>query len=164
MPRKCGGGGSQRLCITGEWGGGVTVSTQVGPQGIVPISNLSNTFQMDLNWFDQKKAFHCSKNRNKIYICRELNKEQLFILELFQIQNRIWIKHLSKLLGFEIQSNLLEFDLETQDLVKFEQVALDCARMADQLTNRSLGFQICEFIDLLREFDLNFDFGYLESD
>jgi hypothetical protein len=28
--------------------------------------------------------------------------------------------------------------------------------------NRSLEFQICEFIDLLQEFDLNFDFGYME--
>jgi hypothetical protein len=52
-------------------------------------------------------------------------------------------------IGFEFQKNLLEFDLETQDLVKFEQVALDCTRIADQLTKRSLGFQICEFIDLL---------------
>jgi hypothetical protein len=30
------------------------------------------------------------------------------------------------------------------------------------LMNRSLEFQICEFIDLLQEFDLNFDFGYME--
>jgi hypothetical protein len=27
-----------------------------------------------------------------------------------------------------------------------------------------LEFQICKFVDLLLEFDLNFDFGYLESD
>jgi hypothetical protein len=27
---------------------------------------------------------------------------------------------------------------------------------------RSLEFQICEFIDSLQEFDLNFDFGYME--
>jgi hypothetical protein len=27
-----------------------------------------------------------------------------------------------------------------------------------------LRIQIYKFIDLLREFDLNFDFGYLESD
>jgi hypothetical protein len=59
---------------------------------------------------------------------------------------------------------LLQFDLETQDLVKIEQVALDCTRMANQLTKRSLGFQICDVIDLLQEFDLNFEFGYLEVD
>jgi hypothetical protein len=59
---------------------------------------------------------------------------------------------------------LLEFDLETQELMKFEQVALDCIGMVDQLMKRSLGFQICEFIDMLQEFDSNFDFGYLESD
>jgi hypothetical protein len=59
---------------------------------------------------------------------------------------------------------LLEFDLETQDLVKFEHVALDCTGMVDQLMERSLGFQICEFIDLLQEFDSNFDSGYLEED
>jgi hypothetical protein len=52
-------------------------------------------------------------------------------------------------IGFEFQYNLLEFDLETQDLVKFEHVALDCTGMVDQLMERSLGFQICEFIDLL---------------
>jgi hypothetical protein len=37
----------------------------------------------------------------------------------------------------------------------FEQETLVCTRMADQLMNRSSGFQICEFLDLLREFDLN---------
>jgi hypothetical protein len=36
--------------------------------------------------------------------------------------------------------------------------------MADQLMKRSFEFQIDEFVVLLREFDLNFDFGYLESD
>jgi hypothetical protein len=59
---------------------------------------------------------------------------------------------------------LLDFDLETQDLVKFEQVAIYCTGMVDQLMKRRLGFQSYEFIDLLREFDLNFDFGYLEVD
>jgi hypothetical protein len=32
------------------------------------------------------------------------------------------------------------------------------------LMKTSLKFQICEFMDLLLEFDLNFDFGYSELD
>jgi hypothetical protein len=36
--------------------------------------------------------------------------------------------------------------------------------MTHQLMKRNLGIQICVFIDLLREFDLNFDFGYIELD
>jgi hypothetical protein len=37
--------------------------------------------------------------------------------------------------------------------------------MEDILTHEmSLEFQTYEFLDSLREFDLNFDFGYLESD
>jgi hypothetical protein len=37
----------------------------------------------------------------------------------------------------------------------FEQEALVCTWIVDQLVKRSLGFQICEFLDLLQEFDLN---------
>jgi hypothetical protein len=36
----------------------------------------------------------------------------------------------------------------------FEQEALVCTWMADQLMKRSLEIQICEFFDLLQEFDL----------
>jgi hypothetical protein len=40
-----------------------------------------------------------------------------------------------------------------------------CLHMEDILTHEmSLEFQTYEFLDSLREFDLNFDFGYLESD
>jgi hypothetical protein len=37
----------------------------------------------------------------------------------------------------------------------FEQEALVCGWMIDQLMKRGLGFQIGEFIDLFREIDLN---------
>jgi hypothetical protein len=37
----------------------------------------------------------------------------------------------------------------------FEQEALVYIWMADQLMKRSLGFQICDFLDLLQELDLN---------
>jgi hypothetical protein len=40
-------------------------------------------------------------------------------------------------------------------LMKFEHEAPGCTWMADQLMKRSLGFQICEFLYLLQEFDLN---------
>jgi hypothetical protein len=39
--------------------------------------------------------------------------------------------------------------------MKFEQVALDCTWGIDQLTKGSFEFQICEFLDLLQEFDSN---------
>jgi hypothetical protein len=58
-------------------------------------------------------------------------------------------------LGFEFESNLMDFLFEPQDLMKFEQEAPVCTWMADQLMKRSLGFHICEFLDLLLEFDLN---------
>jgi hypothetical protein len=40
----------------------------------------------------------------------------------------------------------------------FEQEAPVCTWLIEQLMKRSLGFQIGEFIDLLREIDLNFCF------
>jgi hypothetical protein len=58
-------------------------------------------------------------------------------------------------LGFEFESNLMDFLFKPQDLMKFEQEAPVCTWMADQLMKRSLGFHICEFLDLLLEFDLN---------
>jgi hypothetical protein len=46
--------------------------------------------------------------------------------------------------------------------MKFEKEAPVCTWLTDQLMKRNLEFQISDFIGLLREFDLNFDFGYLE--
>jgi hypothetical protein len=39
-----------------------------------------------------------------------------------------------------------------------------CTWMTKTLMKISLEFQICEFVDLLLQFDLNFDFSYIESD
>jgi hypothetical protein len=39
--------------------------------------------------------------------------------------------------------------------MKFEHEAPDCTWVADQLMKVSLGFQICDFLDLFQEFDLN---------
>jgi hypothetical protein len=55
----------------------------------------------------------------------------------------------------------MEFRFEPRDLITFEQEAPVCRWMPDQLMRRSLEFQICEFMDLLLEFDLNFDLGIL---
>jgi hypothetical protein len=48
--------------------------------------------------------------------------------------------------------------------MKFEQETLDCTWMTPQLMGKNWSSKIWEFLNLLREFDLNFDFGYLESD
>jgi hypothetical protein len=45
--------------------------------------------------------------------------------------------------------------LEPQELMKFEQESPDCTWMTDQLMKRNLEIQICEFHDLLQEFDSN---------
>jgi hypothetical protein len=42
-------------------------------------------------------VFRNSRNFKKIWICRELNKEQLYLLELFKIRDRILIKKSRKL-------------------------------------------------------------------
>jgi hypothetical protein len=43
----------------------------------------------------------------------------------------------------------MEFDLESQDLMKFEQEAPVWIWMAEQLMKRNLEFQLSEFLDLL---------------
>jgi hypothetical protein len=51
----------------------------------------------------------------------------------------------------------MKFDgiwLEPQELIKFEQAHV-CTWMIDQLMKRNLKIQICEFLDLLQEFDSN---------
>jgi hypothetical protein len=58
----------------------------------------------------------------------------------------------------------MELDWNFPELKKLEQGALVCTCILDQLMKRIWKFQIGEFLDLLQEFDLNFDFGYLELD
>jgi hypothetical protein len=65
---------------------------------------------------------------------------------------------------FEIQYNLMEIDWNFQELMKFESEAPDHTWKSHQLMTRNLEIQNYKFIDLLLEFDLNFDFGYSELD
>jgi hypothetical protein len=58
----------------------------------------------------------------------------------------------------------MEFAWNFQESNKFEQGALFCTWITDQFIKRNLEFQICDFFNLLLEFDSNFDFGYLELD
>jgi hypothetical protein len=58
----------------------------------------------------------------------------------------------------------MEFDL---DFSRFDEILTrsSCLHLDDISTHEwSSVFQISKFINLLHEFDLNFDFGYLESD
>jgi hypothetical protein len=57
------------------------------------LSDLFKISKLIQIWNSQKMAFYYSKFSNKISIRRELNKEQLFLLEHFKIQNIIWIKN-----------------------------------------------------------------------
>jgi hypothetical protein len=66
--------------------------------------------------------------------------------------------------GFEIQYNLMEIDWNSQELMKFELETPDHTWKTHQLMTRNLEIQNYKFIDLLLEFDLNFDFGYSELD
>jgi hypothetical protein len=50
---------------------------------------------------------------------------------------------------------LIEFDLDLEELIQFEQEAPDCTWMTHQLKKRNLEIQICEFLDLLQGFDSN---------
>jgi hypothetical protein len=58
----------------------------------------------------------------------------------------------------------MDFDLNFQELMKIEQGAPDCTWMIGHSWKKSLEIEIWEFMDLLLEFDLNFDFGYYELD
>jgi hypothetical protein len=49
----------------------------------------------------------------------------------------------------------MKFDWNFQESMNFEQGAPDCTWMIDQFMKRNLETQICEFLDLLQEFDLN---------
>jgi hypothetical protein len=60
----------------------------------------------------QNISFCTQKNPNNIYICRELNEEQLSSLEHFQIQNNFPHWNISK---FGI-----EFELKSEEALGFE--------------------------------------------
>jgi hypothetical protein len=78
----------------------------------------------------------------------------------FRIEYELKIK---ESLGIEIRYNLMEIDWNFQELIKFESEAPGRI-WKTQLMTRNLEIQNYDFIDLLLEFDLNFDFGYCELD
>jgi hypothetical protein len=51
------------------------------------------------------------------------------------------------------------FLLEPQYLMKFRENDPDCTWMTSKLMRKNLEIQICVFLALFQEFDLNFDFG-----
>jgi hypothetical protein len=59
---------------------------------------LDSNFKPNSNWFEtetiHKMPSFAPTILNKIWICRELNKEQLSLFKLFKIQNGIWIRNL----------------------------------------------------------------------
>jgi hypothetical protein len=66
------------------------------------LFRYNSNFQTYLNYSIKRWPSRARKNPNKIWICRELNKEQLYLLKLskFRIEFELKIK---KALGFEIQ-------------------------------------------------------------
>jgi hypothetical protein len=58
----------------------------------------------------------------------------------------------------------MDIDWNFQELMKFESEAPNGTLKTHQLMTRNLKIQNYEFIDLLLEFDLNFDFGYSKLD
>jgi hypothetical protein len=61
---------------------------------------------------------------NKICIWSFWSQEQFFLLEHSKMRARIWIK-IEEALGFEIQSNLVEFEWNFQELEEFDWGAPD---------------------------------------
>jgi hypothetical protein len=77
-----------------------------GPRSTMPFSYLfkKKIKRLELIW--SKEILPLLQSSNKIWIYRELNKEQLSLLELFKIRDRIWIKKW----GSSRVWNSIEFD------------------------------------------------------
>jgi hypothetical protein len=100
-------------CEPGRWKGGPVGGRRngLGPRSIVPFSYLFEFFQNV--WIDSIKRDPSSAPKiSKIYILiyRELNKEQLSLLQLFKIRDRIWIKRIRKGSRCLIWTKFDEFD------------------------------------------------------
>jgi hypothetical protein len=97
----------------------------------------------------------------------ELNKEQLFLLELFNMRDKIWITNQGSCRVW----NSIDFD---GIWLEFSRIGAIWTRSSWlQLDDKSsheffLEFQIHEFLDLLQKFDSksfeNFDLVYMEFD
>jgi hypothetical protein len=93
------GGGKRWPPMMGRWCGAAAGRHRRLPSGPARPYNtffyLFKCFQTDSNLNQSKRWLSgARKISNKICNCRELNMEQLFLLELFKIQNRIGIKNL----------------------------------------------------------------------
>jgi hypothetical protein len=75
------------------------------------IFHLIQIFKLTQICNGSKQSFFAWKIPNKICIWREWNKEQLFLLELFKIWDRIWIKKQ----GCSRVWNSIEFDWNFQN-------------------------------------------------
>jgi hypothetical protein len=70
----------------------------VGPKKSSDISELFKPFQIWLELIRSKDGLPVIKKfQNKIWICRELNKEQCSLLEIFKIRDKSWIKNQGRL-------------------------------------------------------------------
>jgi hypothetical protein len=112
-----------------------------GPKSTVQILIYSNNFKSTCIDSVKRQTSRAWQISNKIWNCREWNKEQLSLLELLKIQYWIWIKNQ----GSSTVWNSIEFDWHFQELMKFEQEAPVCTWMPTQLINRSLKFQTRSF-------------------
>jgi hypothetical protein len=65
----------------------------------------------------QNISSRIQKKSNKIFIFRELNNEELFLLEVFKIRNRIWIKIQRSYLS-QIWLNLKSRDMEASEFAR----------------------------------------------
>jgi hypothetical protein len=93
------GGGKRWPPMMGRWCGAAAGRHRRLPSGPARPYNtffyLFKCFQTDSNLNQSKRWLSgARKISNKICNCRELNMEQLFLLELFKIQNGIGIKNL----------------------------------------------------------------------
>jgi hypothetical protein len=134
-----------------------------GPKWTMTILIYSNKCKS--TWIDLSKRWPSlvPKIQNKIWICRELNKEQISLLVLFKIRDRIWIKT-RKGSRCWIWTKFDWVDWNFQELVKIW-IRSSWLHLEDGSTHeREFVISNLRVFDMLREFDLNFDFGYLELD
>jgi hypothetical protein len=116
-----GGGRGQRCCCMRWWDTAAPRDRGAGAEGgptCLPqyYCFLLKIFQTDLNLKRSKHGLLLQKKSNKIWNCRELNKEKLPSLELFKFWNGVWIK-IRRAFKSQIWLNLNALSLETSKFV-----------------------------------------------
>jgi hypothetical protein len=163
MPVQCGNRGGPWLAVGGSrWRVGRPGKEENGSGLRRTVPALIYSKKIKKAWIDSiKSGPSCApKISNKIWNWIFWNKEHLFLLEIFKFWDRIWIKKFGKILGVEFELNLMTW-------LKFWRIdgfwsRSSCLHLDDISTHeRSLEIQICELMDLPREFDLNFWLGLL---